>query len=112
MENSSLFREHIPACNFLKSYPHQGPCCCEALTYAAAVKDAAFALTAPEPLPAVAPTVKRTDARRMPYTGPFPRKRHYHRCPQCKNHGGNGVNCYKQKCALPVLLSDPCSWCR
>ena len=51
-------------------------------------------------------------ARGLPYTGPFPRKRHYHRCPQCKNHGGNGVNCYKSRCTLPVLLSSPCSWCR
>jgi hypothetical protein len=71
-----------------------------------------FALVAPEPLPAVAPTIKRTDARRLPYTGPFPRKRHYHRCPKCQDHGSNGANCYKQRCTAPVLLSGPCSWCR
>lgn len=71
-----------------------------------------FALVAPEPLPELAPTIKRTDARRLPYTGPFPRKRHYHRCPKCKDHGSNGCNCYKQRCTLPVLLSGPCSWCR
>jgi hypothetical protein len=50
-----------------------------------------FTLTAPEPLPAVAPAIPRTDARRLTYTGPWPRKRHYHRCPKCKDHGGNGV---------------------
>jgi hypothetical protein len=71
-----------------------------------------FELSPPEPLPVLAPAIKRTDARRLEYTGPFPRKRHYHRCPECKNHGGNGVNCYKSRCTLPVLLSGRCSWCR
>ena len=69
-------------------------------------------LSPPEPLPAVAPAIPRTDARRLPYNGPWPRKRHYHRCPKCKDHGGNGVNCYKSRCSAPVLLSGPCSWCR
>jgi hypothetical protein len=61
---------------------------------------------------ALVATIKRTDTRRMPYTGPWPRKRHYHRCPKCREHGGGGVNCYKSRCTLPVLLSGPCSWCR
>lgn len=60
--------------------------------------------------PAAAP-VKKRDARRDPYTGPFPRKRHYHRCDGCKKRGSNGVNCYKQRCTAPVL-QDTCSWCR
>lgn len=45
-----------------------------------------------------------------PYAGPFPRKRHYHRCPKCFDRGGNGVNCYKSKCTLPRDLKV-CSWC-
>lgn len=72
----------------------------------------AFTLSAPEPLPAVSPQLPRTDARRLPYTGPWPRKKHYHRCPECKKHGSGGVNCYKSKCSAPVLLDRPCSWCR
>lgn len=44
------------------------------------------------------------------YAGPFPRKRHYHRCPKCIDRGGNGVNCYKSKCTLPRDLKC-CSWC-
>jgi hypothetical protein len=71
-----------------------------------------FTLSAPEPLPAVSPTIPRADARRTPYSGPFPRKRHYHRCPRCKDHGSNGTNCYKSQCTIPVLMSNPCSWCR
>jgi len=58
-----------------------------------------------------APT-KKHDARRDEYTGPFPRKRHYHLCPKCKEKGSNGVNCYKQRCTTPVLMSVPCSRCR
>lgn len=72
----------------------------------------AFALTPPEPLPYVAPSIPKTDARRLPYSGPFPRKRHYHRCPKCVERGGAGVNCYKQRCTKPVFLSTPCGWCR
>jgi hypothetical protein len=71
-----------------------------------------FALEAPEPLPAPAPAIPKTDARRLEYSGPWPRKRHYHRCPECKGQGSNGVNCYKARCSKPVLLSGPCSWCR
>jgi hypothetical protein len=75
-----------------------------------------FALTAPEPLP-VGPTVgskpvPRTDARAQEYSGPWPRKRHYHRCPKCASRGSNGTNCYKARCTTPVLMSSPCSWCR
>lgn len=55
---------------------------------------------------------KKHDTRRDAYTGPFPRKRHYHRCPKCKEKGSNGVNCYKQRCTVPVLMDGPCSWCR
>ena len=57
-------------------------------------------------------TPAKPDARRLPYSGPFPRKRHYHRCPKCDARGSNGVNCYKQNCTAPVLMSGPCSWCR
>ena len=59
-----------------------------------------------------AASTKKHDARMDEYTGPFPRKRHYHRCPKCKEKGSNGVNCYKQRCTTPVLMSVPCSWCR
>lgn len=62
--------------------------------------------------PAPVVKTKKHDPRRDAYTGPWPRKRHYHRCPECKARGSNGVNCYKQKCSAPVLLSGPCSWCR
>lgn len=72
-----------------------------------------FTLASPESLPAVSPkTVPRLDARRMEYTGPFPRKRHYHKCPKCADHGSNGVNCYKSQCTKPVLMAVPCGWCR
>lgn len=75
-----------------------------------------FALTAPPPLP-VGPTdgskpVSRMDPRALEYAGPWPRKRHYHRCPKCHDHGSNGTNCYKTRCTTPVLMSSPCSWCR
>lgn len=63
-------------------------------------------------LPRYTPPVKKVDARREVYTGPFPRKRHYHRCPECKGRGSNGVNCYKQRCTDPVLLPHTCGWCR
>lgn len=55
---------------------------------------------------------KKHDTRRDEYAGPFPRKRHYHRCPDCQKHGSNGVNCYKQRCTVPALMSSLCSWCR
>jgi hypothetical protein len=70
--------------------------------------------TLPSSFPVLAPVApaKKRDARRDEYTGPFPRKRHYHRCPHCRDHGSNGVNCYKQRCTTPVLMDYPCSWCR
>jgi len=84
----------------------------EELAVLAALEAAPFVLAAPEPLPAVCPAIPKTDARRSPYVGPWPRKKHYHRCPKCKEHGSNGVNCYKSRCSAPVLLSSSCSWCR
>lgn len=51
--------------------------------------------------------MKRTD----PYTGPFPRKRHSHRCRGCEARGQyNAVACYKSQCAKPQLVVS-CSWC-
>jgi hypothetical protein len=53
--------------------------------------------------------MKRTD----PYSGPFPRKRHSHRCKGCeaKFYQLNPVACYKQHCTKPQLLRT-CSWCK
>jgi hypothetical protein len=60
----------------------------------------------PRPRPQTAH--KRTD----PYTGPFPRKRHSHRCKGCEAHGQyNAVAFYKQRCTCPQL-TEACSWCR
>jgi hypothetical protein len=51
---------------------------------------------------------KRTD----PYDGPFPRKRHSHKCKSCVARGQyNSVACYKSHCTRPQL-TDTCSWCR
>lgn len=51
--------------------------------------------------------MKRTDT----YTGPFPRKRHSHRCKGCEKRGQyNAVACYKSQCCKPQL-SETCSWC-
>lgn len=47
--------------------------------------------------------MKRTD----PYTGPFPRKRHSHRCLKC---GGNSVACYKAQCTKPQTIAQ-CKYC-
>jgi hypothetical protein len=58
--------------------------------------------------PAIAPKI---DARTLPYTGPFPRKRHYHRCPKCRVNGSGGVACYMAKCTRPVLMSVACGFC-
>jgi hypothetical protein len=58
-----------------------------------------------------APTAARA-ARHLPYTGPFPRKRHYHRCETCFARGrSNGVNCYKKNCTRAVL-HDGCWSCQ
>jgi hypothetical protein len=52
--------------------------------------------------------MKRTDS----YTGPFPRKRHSHRCKGCESfHQYNAVGCYKAHCSKPQL-TETCSWCR
>jgi hypothetical protein len=45
-----------------------------------------------------------------PYTGPFPRKRHWHRCETCRARGSNGVNCYKTQCTKP-RDTLACGWC-
>ena len=51
---------------------------------------------------------KRTD----PYDGPFPRKRHSHKCTGCEKHGQhNAVACYKSKCTRPQKVSS-CGWCQ
>lgn len=57
--------------------------------------------------PAPAPA-KRTE----PYAGPFPRKRHSHRCSGCAaKHGQlNPVGCYKKNCSRPQVVQS-CGWC-
>jgi hypothetical protein len=67
---------------------------------------------APPHLYDLAAPAPKHDARLDAYTGPFPRKRHYHRCPQCRAKGSGGVHCYKSRCMAPVLMSTPCQWCR
>jgi len=51
---------------------------------------------------------KRTE----PYSGPFPRKKHSHRCKGCeqKFYQLNAVACYKSHCTKPQLV-ETCSWC-
>jgi hypothetical protein len=40
-----------------------------------------------------------------PYPGPFPRKRHSHRCTGCRAWGQtNAVACYKSHCTRPQLV--------
>lgn len=58
--------------------------------------------------PARTAPAKRTDE----YTGPFPRKRHSHRCLGCSvKHGQrNAVGCYKQHCTRPQTTQN-CGWC-
>lgn len=53
--------------------------------------------------------MKRTE----PYTGPFPRKRHSHRCKGCEVTVGqfNAVACYKKHCTKPQLV-ETCEWCK
>lgn len=54
------------------------------------------------------PGVKKTD----PYTGPFPRKKHSHKCLGCIPRGQyNAVACYKKGCTMPQT-TETCSWCR
>lgn len=47
-------------------------------------------------------------ANQQPYAGPFPRKRHGHRCLRC---GGNPVACYKKHCTI-APVTPTCRWCR
>jgi hypothetical protein len=49
--------------------------------------------------------------RMQPYSGPFPRKRHSHRCLKCEKSGHNSVACYKAGCRLAQTI-EVCSWCR
>lgn len=47
-----------------------------------------------------------------PYAGPFPRKRHFHRCETCWATRKQGaVYCYKTKCSKPQSSED-CALCR
>jgi len=51
--------------------------------------------------------MKRTE----PYTGPFPRKRHSHKCLKCIERGQvNAVACYRSHCTKPQT-TDHCAWC-
>jgi hypothetical protein len=62
----------------------------------------------------VAPTVPKVGSgpRSMPYTGPFPRGKHSHRCKGCETRNNQGaVACYKSQCTRPQLTAT-CSWCR
>jgi hypothetical protein len=53
-----------------------------------------------------------TPSKTAPYNGPFPRKRHSHRCQTCKGRQGQrAVACYKQKCTKPQSVED-CIFCR
>ena len=51
--------------------------------------------------------IKPVPAARQPYAGPFPRKKHSHRCDQC----GNATYCYVGQCKQPQKL-EICRWCR
>ena len=52
-----------------------------------------FGQPAPKPEPA-------------PYSGPFPRGKHSHRCQKC----GQATYCYKTGCKLPQKIQK-CRWC-
>lgn len=41
------------------------------------------------------------------YKGPFPRKKHSHRCKNC----GQGVYCYKKGCTKPQRI-EFCVYCK
>ena len=60
----------------------------------------------------VAPRVPVVSGTRsLPYTGPFPRGKHSHRCKGCEARGQiNAVACYKSHCTRPQLTAT-CSWC-
>ena len=62
----------------------------------------------------IAPQVPQVSAgpRSMPYTGPFPRGRHSHKCRGCEHKGQfNAVACYKSQCRKPQLTAT-CEYCR
>lgn len=45
------------------------------------------------------------------YTGPFPRKKHSHKCTNCVKRGQlNAVACYKTQCTKPKV-TEFCSYC-
>lgn len=47
-----------------------------------------------------------------PYSGPWPRKRHYHRCETCwRTRKQGAVYCYKGKCSRPLSV-ESCECCR
>jgi hypothetical protein len=54
------------------------------------------------------PTV--SGIRSQPYTGPFPRGKHSHKCKGCEQRGQYAVACYKSKCAKPQLVAT-CEFC-
>lgn len=54
-----------------------------------------------------------TQSKDLLYVGPFPRKKHSHKCPSlgCKMRGQiNAVACYKSHCQRPQR--DLCSFCK
>ena len=53
-----------------------------------------------------------TMSKKEPYNGPFPRKKHSHKCLGCVPRGQiNAVACYKAHCTKPQL-TDTCNWCK
>jgi hypothetical protein len=53
------------------------------------------------------------NSKTEPYTGPFPRARHSHKCLTCARRGTEPVPvaCYKTKCTLPKYTLN-CAYCR
>ena len=66
-----------------------------------------------EHVPFVEGTSVTEGKRSDPYEGPFPRKKHSHKCAGCATRIGqtNAVACYKQHCTRPQH-TETCSWCR
>lgn len=73
-------------------------------TYASTVLGELLATPPPAPRQIPVATGKRSEA----YTGPFPRKRHSHRCLRC---GGNAVACHKAQCTV-APVTGTCKYCR
>lgn len=61
----------------------------------------------PAEAPLAWPVPPVVDARRVEYSGPWPRNKHTHRCLRC----GEGMNCYKQRCTQSQRVNG-CRWCR